>query len=448
MTRKKWALLIVCILLLFGYFKLFYKTYTESGIPKSADCIIALDVKRVANTIIWNFVTTPGQWKAGHIFPSSGAEFSWLDMVKVPDYVFVFHAASQPANAWYMMLEIKNTKDFNKGLQWYHFENTGGLFYSKELGIELIQSGSKLLVGNLAVEDKQYIRSVAEELFASKQYVSHDLLRKNIDAASHLSVQIKKNTLLKDEYLITANFDKDKITFTTGFLPKFNANLSVNSFLYCDSSLCTLAFTQPSPEVISQLPVAARDGISKVLNVNIDSLLLPTNTFYQLDVEGIHQRVDSAISYTYDDNFNPVEKVVVNEVEEPAFHFSVQGVDVNPVYKYWKNNSKLEQTAAGELFIPMPFVKAYCVKKNEKELGITSNNYKAAPAKKSVDGILFFKLLLSRIPSSLMKYLPVALQKPFKNIESVEALVNDEKGVITFRASFIKKKNNLPLIEW
>ena len=448
MTKKKWALLLLFILLLAGYLKLFYKTYTEITVAKTADCIIALDVKRVTNTFIWNIITTPSQWKFSSTTDDDKDKVSLDDMVKLPDYVFVFHSVNHPVNAWYTVLEIKDKDDFAKGLQQFHFEKKDGLSASKELGIELIQSGDQLLVGNIAVEDKNFIRQIADELFTKKQYAAKDLLKKNIDAESHLSVQIAKNNFLQSECLIAANFDKNKIAASTGFTPKFNTNFAVNNFMYSDSSLCTLAFTQPYSAIHSLLPDTAWADISKALNFNIDSLLLPTNTRYQLDIAGIYPRVDSAISYTYDDNFNPVEKVVVNTVEEPAFDFIVQGVDVSPVYNYWKINGKLEQTVAGELFTPIPFVKSYCNVKNEKQLAVTSNNYKVALAKHPVQCILFFKLLLTKIPISLMKYLPDEVVALTKNIESLELIVNNEKGQIIIHGSFNKKKNDLPIIEW
>ena len=89
MSKKKWLLLLLCILLVFGYIKLFYKTYNENTIPKTADCIIAIDVKRITNTILWNIITTPSQWKLGGVF-FGDKEGRWRDMITIPDYIFLF----------------------------------------------------------------------------------------------------------------------------------------------------------------------------------------------------------------------------------------------------------------------------------------------------------------------------------------------------------------------
>jgi hypothetical protein len=451
MTKKKWALLLLCILLITGYYKLFYKTYSEKAVTKNADCIVALDVKRIINTLIWNVITTPGQWKKPSIFSPDKEKISLDDIVKIPDYVFIFHSAGQPVNAWYTVLKIKDSSDFNRGLQQYHFEKKDGLYFSKQLSIVLLQSGDSLLVGNLAVEDKNFIRQTAQELFVKNQYSIREVLEKNIGIKSHLSAQIKTSDTINENQFISANFDKEKITVMGSIPGKFGASLVLNNFTYSGSSLCTLAFTQPQSnyaDIHSLLPDSVWAGISKAVNFNIDSLLLPTNNHYQLDIEGIHSRVDSAVSYSYDDNFNRVEKIVANTVEEPAFNLTVQGANINPIYNYWKNNGKLEQTAAGELFTPMPFVKSYCKVKNETRLLLTSANYRAAEARQTAECILFFKLLLTKAPPSLIKYLPDEITKATKNIASIEVIVDNENGSAVFRVSLNKKKNDLPVIEW
>jgi hypothetical protein len=451
MNKKRWALVIVVILLLVGYYKLFYKTWSNDGVTKNADCIIALDVKKITNTIIWNFITTPSQWKGGNIFSDEEGKMSWDDMIKIPDYIFVFHKAGQPGNAFYTVMEINDKEDFEKGLLEHHFEKTTtGSYTSTEIGIEFIQSGNKLLLGNAAVEDKKLIQQVADELFTKKQYIATDSLKDYANGDNHLTARLlfSPNDFLQDDYFfITGNFDKENIHFSTSLQTKYGINLTANTFQYCDTSLCSFAFTQPWPDVKKALPDSSWAAISKAVNFNIDSFLLQTNHFYQADIEGIHPRIDSAISYTYDDNFNPVEKVVVNTVEEPAFNFIVQGDSIHTMYNYWYNSGKLEKTYQGYLFTPMPFVKSYCYIKNKKQLSLTSNNYKAAPAKKSIDCVLFFNLSLAKIPASLLKYLPADMVKAIKNFETAAAVIQKEKGQNVLHVTITKKKNDLPIFE-
>jgi hypothetical protein len=452
MNKKRWALLILVILLLAGYYKLFYKTWSNEGVVKNADCIIALDVKRITNTLIWNFITTPSQWKSSDLFSSSlDDKVSWDDMISLPDYVFVFHKAGQPDNAFYAVVQVNDKEDFEKGLKQFHFEKTtAGSYVSKEAGIELVQSENKLLLGNAAVEDKKYFLQVADELFNKKEFIAKDSLKNYTSANNHLfaMVPFNQNSFSgSGNIFITGNFNKNSIIFSASLQPKPGINFITNQFKYSDSSLCSVGCTQPWPDVKKLLPGSSWSNISKAVNFNIDSLLLQSNHCYQLDVAGIYPRTDSAISYTYDNDFNPVEKVVVNKVEEPAFNFTVNGDSVSNIYSYWNNSGKIEKTGDSNLFTPVPFVKSCCKIKNDKTLAITSGNYTTAAADKSIDCIFFSKLLLTKMPTSLLHYFPPDVLKAVKNIESAEATITNEKGQIIFLMRFNKKKNDLPLIE-
>jgi hypothetical protein len=448
MNKKKWALLVCCLLLLAGYYKLFYKTYSEKAVAKSADCIIALDVKRIINTVIWNVITTPSQWKKGSIFPSDEGGVDWDDMVKIPDYVFVFHSAHQPVNAWYTVLQINKKEDFQKGLQQYGFEKKEDLLFSKRLGVLLLQMGDTLLVSNLAPEDQQYLRQTAGELFVKKQHCTRATVKTNVEASSHLSIQLLKNKFIKDAAVIKANFDKNSIRADASFIASEAFDFSESSFSYAANSLVALGFTQPSPAVYNLISDSSRATISKALNFDIDSLFLPGNHQYTVDITSIQSRTDSAISYVYDDNFTPVEKVVVNQVMEPSFNFSIAGQGSPRVYGYWRNNGKLESTVEGDLFIPMPFVKSYCSKKSDQELSITSRNYTAPAADKKLHCFFFINIVLSKIPIPVIKFLPDAVMKMITNMESLNVIAQKNKERIEVHAVLTKKENDLPLIEW
>ncbi|MEO6670489.1 MAG: hypothetical protein ABIN36_13485 [Ferruginibacter sp.] len=451
MSKKKWLLLFLCILLFAGYWKFFYKTYSETNVARSADCIFALDIKRVTNTVIWNTLTTPGHWKKISYSRSAGP--GWKDMIKLPDYVFVFHAAGQPNNAWYSLFEIKNESDFANGLMLYHFQKGDSIgsmqqYFSTSLGISLIRSGNKLLIGNNAVEDKNCIRQVANEMFVQKQFAGREKLFRNVSAGSHLSILIERNDFLQDDAIVEMNFDKQNITIDAILKFTNRFTFTESNFSYPADGLCSTGFTQPAPAVYDLLPGKAKENLSKALSFNIDSLLLGNNHHYELNISTIAARTDSAISYVYDDNFNQVEKVVVNQVMEPAFNFKIHGDSISSIYKYWENHGQFEMTPQGMLFLPIPLVKSYCSKINEKELSITSMGYKNLPGQNSVQCIFFFKLLLTKIPPGLLRYLPVGVASSFANLESIDATFKKTGEGLNFEGRISKKDNDLPLLNF
>ncbi|HEX2682877.1 MAG TPA: hypothetical protein VHL77_03030, partial [Ferruginibacter sp.] len=311
MNRKRWALLILAVILILSYIKLFYKTYSEENVARSADCIAILDVKRITNTLIWQYLTTPSQWKAGKLFPKKSDQVDWKDMFELPDFIFVFHSKGQPVNNWYCLLTIKDRKTFEKGLAQLRFEKINGEEYlNKAYGLRLMIHDKKVLAGTGSISGPAYFSAVANELFNQKNFVQRSTLASAIQANSHLAVYIAPNDLLADEAVITANFNKKKIEITSLIKPRRQYTFTENNFKYAAGSLCTTGFTQPSPGLYGLLGDRAKQKISTALNFNIDSILLQGNKYYSLNIPAIKQRADSAVSYSFDDEFNKVEKIV------------------------------------------------------------------------------------------------------------------------------------------
>jgi hypothetical protein len=448
MNKKKWALVVLCGLLIFGYIKLFYKTYSENVVAKSADSMVAIDVKRITNTIIWQYITTPSLWK---ISKSSAVEtdvVSWKDMVEIPDYVLTFHASGQPANAWYGVLKIKDETVFNKGIQQQHFEKIdSNIYVSKESGVQFYKNVNSILVTTASVESN-HLTKIATELFLHKSYISKTDLAKVIDAKSHLALKLHLDNFLQEDAILTANFDANKITIEGNLIPKSEFNFTENNFNYNPASLLALGFTQPSANVFALLTDSAKANISKAININVDTLMLQSNKWYNLNVAGIQPRADSAITYTYDDDFNKIEKVVVNNVEEPSFNFTINGDSVSTIYNNWIANKKLEKTNTGFLFTPMPFVKSYCKVENGNTLQLMANNYIAKATEKKINGIFFINALLSKIPVPLLKYAPTDIAKAIQHFETIEIVAKKNEGKIFIEAIITKKKNDKPMWEF
>lgn len=448
MKKRKWIAIIIFLLLVAGWYRLFYKTWSNESVTKNTDCIITLDVKRITNTFIWNYIIHPSKWKSSNWFSSSeDGKVSWDEMISLPDYVFIFHRKGEPKNAFYTVLEINNEDDFKKGLQQYKFEkSSSGVWTSSLAGLAFVQNGNKLVIGNAAVVDMKYIQQVAEELFVQKQFADKPLMETMVASNTHIAC---KGSLYSNiSYDIYGSFDDALIAFTMP-LTYFKGPLFPDSELsVSDSSMLTLHCMQPLQSVKSLFSDSSRQVISKAVNFNIDSLLLPSNKHYQLDIQGIYSRKDSAISYTYDDNFNPVEKVVLNNVEEPAFCFTVTGNEVANVYGYFKRNGKIEMSKDTNLFTPVPFVKSYCSITSSNTLMIASARLQRPEKFRTIRNGFFLKVLLEKVPATLLRYLSPALQKTLQNVSTVEAFTSNEKGLTVLHVQFKKKQNDQPLVEF
>lgn len=445
MSKKKLGLLLLAALLLFGYVKLFYKTYSNKAVPLSADFVVAADVKKITNTMIWNYITTPALWRKFSLSSKKTKEINWDDMVKLPDYILAFHVRNQPASLWYAMFDIKDMTDFKKGMLQFGFQKLNSQEYVNNANsIYIFVQNEKLLVATAPATKKTEVLATANELFTKKTYMPEANLEKAIQAKSHLAAYLSPGGVLQKEAVVTANFNKDKIEINGNLEPAAQYIFADYDFKYASGSLCAAAFTQPPANFWSLVDSAGKEKISTALNFNIDSLLQPGNTCYSLNLIDIQTRADSAVTYTYDDEFNKVEKTTVNNVQEPSFDFIITGNHAQAFDAYLQHAAKLETTSAGNLFLPMPFVKAYCIDNNNR-VNITSANYNDMATDKSTRAIFFLNMVISKIPQNLLNYLPNELKKIIGTLDTMNISFIKKEKLVLLNMVVQKKKNELPL---
>lgn len=445
MNKKKWFLVILACLLIFGYIKVFYKTYSNNAVPHSADRIAIIDVKRVINTLIWNFITTPSQWKSSKKSGPPKASVNWRSIIDLPDYAFAFHAEGQPETAWYMLLNVKSEDAFAQAAKELELVQVNAHEYTAAAsGIWIYKDGKQILIGN-GNTDTSYLHQTANELMVKKYYAPKETLAKAVDAKSHLAVYIAPNAFLQKEAILTANFDKNSITIGGDLTPKAAFTFSEADFNYSSQSIFAAGFTQPPPAVMSGIGEKDKINISKVLGFDADSFFIASNKSYAVDFAGVKSRVDSAVTYTYDDDFNKVEKVTVNNVQEPSYNFTVSGDSTFNIFTCLQQSEKLEKTAKGNLFLPFPFVRSYC-STSPGELNITADNYKPAAADKHEKGIFFLQLIFSSIPPVYLKYLSDDQQKTISNLESMEVSAKKDGDKVVLKGTILKKKNDRAII--
>lgn len=446
MRKSKWLLLIFVVIALVTWYFLFYKNANKKNIPTDVDMVLAIDVKNNANTLLYYYVTNPSQWSAGSIFKLRKKDDlpEWKDAVEIPDYIFIFHTKNQPAEALYCRLTIKNDKLFQQLLEVNNFKqriktNVQTEYYCDTLGIDIIQNGNQLLVGNLAVKDKLWLRFVAATLFTKKLFISDTLLKNIVTPANHFTVYLQKNIFLKDDLFLNGNFKNGQLQVQGLLKPDKQFLFNEAVFNTPDSSLINLAFTQPLPTVYNLFSTNLKSKISTTLNFSIDSLLSYQNKKYMVDIAAIKTRTDSAVSYTYDDDFNKVEKVVVNQLQEPSFRCMIYADNPLTVFDYWIKNKNIESATAGYLFTPIPFVKTYSTVVKDT-LFLTTDNYDIAKTNNSMLCIAALKICTNKLPLNAGNYLPDNMLPFIKNISTLNVTAKKEKELV--KIDFVITTNN------
>ncbi|MGC4235800.1 MAG: hypothetical protein QM594_22690 [Niabella sp.] len=443
--RKRWLLIFLAVIAIAGYLILFYKTYNEKTVVHNADHIISVDVKKLTNTIIAQYITTPSQWK-GILRPfRKKKEADWKDWVKLPDYIFIFHVAGQPLNAWYTVLEIKDNINFEKNISTLHFRNIAGTsrFISDSLGLEFIKHSSAILLGNASVENKTLITNTAADLFKNKNYISREKLHNNIATAAHVSWSFSGDSVIR-EGKGAININKNRISSLVTLTCKDKTTFEQKKIPVTDSALFNLNIITGSAFFDKLIPKVAKDRISRLVNFNIDSLFQPGISSWQAQINGFVQKADTAISYSYDADFNPIEQQIINNITEPDFSTTISGKNVDAIYRYWKDSGILQSTDQSELFTSMPLVRSYAALKAGAQLTIQSPGFKAPVSSQSSNAcIMHLSVNLQRLPDSLQKYFPQQIIPVARKLASVRLLADSKTaGSITVQTTLVKKKDS------
>lgn len=451
MRKWKWLLITTGVLLLTGWYFLFYKTFSKKDISANADMVVAIDVKKNIRTLLYYYITNPSQWGLNTIFKRHKDSLpQWKDAVKIPDYIFIFHVKEQPLSALYCSLILKNEEVFKKLLTLFNFketikENGQTAYYSYQLQIAIIKKDDQLLFGNVAAKDTSLIDAVAHGLFNKADFIADSLLANILAPDNHFTVWVNKNNFLKDAFILNGNFTNGQLQAEGLMQPSKQLELNQASFGIPDSSLLSIGFTQPLPEVYNLLPATLKTNISTAINFNIDSLFIQQNKKYLLDVTGIINKTDSAVSYNYDDDFNKIEKVVVNKVQEPVFACTVFGEAPAQLFNYWVKNKNIEPVNAGYLFTPIPFAKTYTTVLKDTLL-LSTNDYNKVNHNHSVTCIANLNICTSKLPPNAGNYLPDIYLPFIKNILSFNVTASKEKESVKIDMVVTAADNTKPLL--
>ena len=443
MKKKYWFLIILLGLIIFGYIKLFNSTINKKAVPSNADMVSTVDVKKLIRTVLWDVITHPSKWK----FSSSGTDTAALidlkDVFEIPDYVQVFHLTGEQVKNWYCLLQIKKERLFDKALIQRGFTKINSNEYtSATMNMGITKNENNIIVSSYALDSSVNLKNVSNLLFTKKEFLPVEKFSKIASANSHLTLFIAANEFLQNDALLKLNISNSSINIDGELTPQAAYTFVENNFTFNSDALLSLGFTQPSASVYNAICKTDKENISKAIGVNMDTLFIPSNKHYSLSIAGIKPRVDSAITYTYDDDFNKVEKVVVNNVEEPDYSFTIEGDSVQNIYKNWIANKTITTSDAGALFRPMPFVKSFCSVKDSKQLIIAPTNFSSLGNKEQKKAVFYCNILVEKLGEKYLKYFSDDIKNAIIKVGKVNIVCNQNNNKLELKVQINKAEKD------
>jgi hypothetical protein len=428
----------------FLYSYRFHKNFDQESIPQNADAIAMVDVKNIRNYFIFSYLKNPSEWNP-KAFSDFKKRFDLSNFgLKTPDYLAFSHIENQPITQWFVTIKIENETAFEQAITKAHFQKTklqNGLrfYYSSSAAFCIVKHSNRILISNISVKQKQIALNIADDMFVKKLFLDTKKTEKTIGTSNAMTLWIKKNDLLTEDEIININLKEQEIT-AEGKL-KLNYKKEIQ-FSQNPDALLSLGFDFA---MLRKLNILKRHStkINKMIGFDLDSILSCNPTKTELILNGIVEKKDSAISYDYDDDFNPIKKVVWNTHREPSFYFSMQTANSQKAYNYLKSQNAIDNH---QLFVNFPLAQTKTSIHNNAVI-LEANAIKNRNSPTSVPKIGYLRIQFKKLHPTDWLFL-IAKNKIFSILqpfETLEADLSKENNAAFFQAR-LKTKDNQKLI--
>lgn len=325
----------IFVLAVVSYFVWSLKDKDLTAVPGNTDVLVLVDSKKLSEQYILTLIKNPSKW-----FGTSKGS-SKKSGVEVPDYIQIFHLKDTSFSEWYSIFEISNQDDLLKFLDSKGFKLIKNNLYRKDQFSVKIEA-SKCVVGfsnsNFDKKTTEIINSKFKNLYAD------ELINNSVASVSYLA----KSKIYK--FAVYLNDDNIEIKTKTED-DYFSAMISD---LDKQTSFLKLNLDSDNVKIASEIFNKRKSD-----SININSL----SAVAELEMVN-----DKIISYSYDDNFNEVEKVSYQKILQPNYSINLHSWESENLWLYFQEKNWIN--AQGQ-FTPIPF-QPNVIKKNGSEISIQS----------------------------------------------------------------------------
>lgn len=404
-------LIFFILVLLFAisvYYVFFHQDKSLKFIPKQADAVVLVDVKKVKRESVFSLLTNPSEWFKDSEMKSMVSSLNNSGL-KIPDFVQICHLKNQKFTDWSTVLEISDREKLLAFLKEKKFISEIPNHFEKD-DFYLIINGNYCFAGNSvsAVTNHRFY-------FENEKSPQNQAADAFINGASaSISFLGEKNhnfaiEILEDEIEISNTKNIKIFKPLIAQLNKKNLLLNVN-------------LDEKNTKNITEF----------WLNKKFDSLQLADFKMIA-NLESVN---DTIVTYEYDDNFNEVEKKSFQKLTQPNYFISAKSSNPAKTLEFL-NKNKWINSENQMIAIPFP---PNLLSQNENIFTVKSLRKSLIIDKNQKGNFIFFKNddLLNNL---LLNFSP-AQKKMLSKVESV--FYGNEGANYLMKIKF--KKGKMPLI--
>ncbi|MGK6342438.1 hypothetical protein ACMGDK_09375 [Chryseobacterium sp. DT-3] len=310
MNKKKIIVPLTLLLAAAFYFVFFYKNKTLKFVPENADAVVLVDVKRLTGQYILSFIAHPSKWTESK--KKDRKTISLKDSgIKTPDFLQIFHLKDTKFSEWYSVVELKDPQKFSAFLKNHQFVSKGKNIFQKDQIFVKIE-GENSIIGTSASAfeniNQQLFQSSEKKVLNADQFIGSSV--GSISFVSGQKIQNFSIELKSDEIEI-------KNTSETGSLASIVDELQKkNHFL--------------------EIELDARN-VKNYARLFDKTLSDSAQISYFKATADLEQVNDTIISYSYDDNFNEIEKKTFQKIIQPNYVIDLQSSGSEKTWDYFQH---------------------------------------------------------------------------------------------------------------
>ena len=327
----------------------------EDIVPTSATEVIHLNLRQIEHHILADAINNPLKYIDFKLPEKKKDSLILKKTISIPRNLF-FYTNDEQFNGIWISSFIKVKKQ--EKLSAYLIRD--GFVKSNDIDITLFRKKNVAL----AIKDKQLIiafkenkeasiSAVASEIFEEKKFLleTSDALKPIVNSKSDICY-----ATVADDF-VEANFKNglfevfgtlNSDVFLNTKQPYFSKNsLSyVNTKINKEHQLFKALITEESSHKFTDFT-----------KLSLDSITNKWSGSFAFNLKSINSKTDTIVTYDYDDDFNKIEKIAVQELTVPELDVSFDA-DSN-LFGYLSNKNAIQVIEGDTVFTSMPLYKLY-----------------------------------------------------------------------------------------
>lgn len=391
------AIVILLLICYFGFFKYRQIQANNISIPVSANSVLKINVDELYKTIAISYIKHPNQYSGAD---KKGIKEKVDDLntgLKIPANIYIYSLKGKAKTTFFSTFEIADTLAFNRFILKKSalplIKKDSNFFQSKDSTFFILFN--KTTVAFAYTPQKEQVKTTLVEILSRKNMIKVGESRFNqlINLSDHISFQNTEN-------FSKINFTDGKINFSNEFINQMivPAAKPQHRALNPESTVGMWL----NAKFKSELPKKNQTGTPSLLSK--DSFFRFYKDYVDFEWTNTITQVDTVVGYEYNDDFERVEKKILQDRKIPSISMNLTAND-REVSDYLKSLGALDQSTGKISRSMIPLYQVYFKGNSDNIQLSTVQSAKPDLKRVSSDDFFYFKVDFKK----LIKQTPMPL---------------------------------------